>query len=133
MQLLLLYGLIFFITITSAIMSSKTFNTLCFFLRLYSSIFSWTPSISLEYSIKALRSSQWFKPNFSRLLIKYWHFALYGSFAYRYALSISGWLLIKSNNAFVFPDLEPPIINILYGWSGIYGHFQLCYILFSFV
>ena len=67
------------------------------------------------------------------MLIKYWHFALYGSSAYRYALSISGWLLIKSNNAFVFPDLEPPIINIMYGWSGIYSHFQLCYILFSFV
>ena len=42
--------------------------------------------------------------------------ALYSvySFAYKYNLSISGWLFIKFNNAFVFPDLEPPIINILH-------------------
>ena len=41
------------------------------------------------------------------MLIKYRYFALYGSFAYRYILSISGWLLIKFNNAFVFLDPEP--------------------------
>ena len=32
------------------------------------------------------------------------------------------WLIIsaiKFNNAFVFPDPEPAIISILYGWSGI--------------
>ena len=32
-----------------------------------------------------------------------------------------------------FPDPEPSIIKILYGWSGIYGHFLLCSLLFSFV
>ena len=45
---------------------------------------------------------------------------------------MSGWLINKFNNAFVFPDPEPPIINILYGWSGIYGHFKLSSVLFSF-
>ena len=60
------------------------------------------------------------------LLIKYWYFASYGSLAYKYILSMSGWFSIKFNNKFVFPDPEPPIINILYGWSGIYGQFLLC-------
>ena len=67
----------------------------------------------------------------SLLLIKNWYLASYGSLAYKYILSISGWLFIKFNNAFVFPDPEPPIISILYG-SGIYGHFKLCFVLFSF-
>ena len=31
----------------------------------------------------------------------------------------------------VFPDSEPPIINTLYGYCGIYGQFLLCLILFS--
>ena len=32
-----------------------------------------------------------------------------------------------------FPDPEPPIINNLCGWSGISGHFGLCYFMSSFV
>ena len=36
------------------------------------------------------------------------------------------------NNTFVFPDPEPSIIKILYGWYGIYGCFSLCFLLFSF-
>ena len=44
---------------------------------------------------------------------------------------MSGWFSIKFNNTFVFPDPEPPIINILYGWSRIYGQFLLCLVLFS--
>ena len=28
--------------------------------------------------------------------------------------SISGWWLISLNNEFVFPDLEPSVVNILY-------------------
>ena len=44
---------------------------------------------------------------------------------------MSGWFSIKFNNAFIFPDPEPPIINILYGWSGIYGQFLFCWVLFS--
>ena len=35
------------------------------------------------------------------------------------------------NNAFVFPDPDPPIINILYGWSGIYAQSRLYFVLFS--
>ena len=82
--------------------------------------------MSFEYSIKALGSLKHFKPTFSRMLVKYWYFASYGSFAYKYILSMSGWFSIKFNNKFVFPDPEPPIINILYGWPGIYGQFLLC-------
>ena len=46
--------------------------------------------------------------------------------------SMSSWWLIKLNNEFVFPDSEPPIINMLYVWSGICGQFKLCYFIFSF-
>ena len=72
-------------------------------------------------------------PTLSLLLIKYWYFDSYGSFAYKYILSMSGLFSIKFNDNFVFPDPEPPIINILYGWSGIYGQFLLCWVLFSLV
>ena len=44
---------------------------------------------------------------------------------------MSGWFSIKFIDAFVFPDPEPPIINILYGWSEIHGQFLLCTVLFS--
>ena len=44
---------------------------------------------------------------------------------------MSGWFSIKFNNAFVFPDPEPTIINIPYGLSGIYGQYLLCSVLFS--
>ena len=44
---------------------------------------------------------------------------------------MSGWFSIKFNNTFVFPDPEPPIINILYGLSGIYGQLLLCLVIFS--
>ena len=60
-------------------------------------------------------------------------FFSYGSFAYKNILSISIRLFIKFNNAFVFPDPEPPIINILYGWSEIYGHYMLCFIFISII
>ena len=70
-------------------------------------------------------------PTPSLLLIKYSYLLSYGSFAYKYSLSMSGWFSIKFNNTFVFPVPEPPIINILYGWSGIYGQFLLCLVLFS--
>ena len=69
----------------------------------------------------------------SLLLIKNSYFASYGSLAYQYILSISGYLFIEFNNTFAFPDPEPPIINILHGWSGIYGASRLCFDLFSFV
>ena len=51
----------------------------------------------------------------SLLLIKNWYLASYGALAYIYVLSISGWLFIKFNNAFVSPNPAQPIINILYG------------------
>ena len=35
--------------------------------------------------------------------------------------------------AFVFPDSEPPSINILYGCSGISGKFGLCSFISPFV
>ena len=76
-----------------------------------------------EYSIKALGSLKWSIPTPSLLLIKYCYFDSYGSFAYKYILSMSGCFSIKFNNKFVFPDPEPSIINILYGWSGTYGQF----------
>ena len=40
---------------------------------------------------------------------------------------------IKLINAFDFPDPEPSIINILYEWSVIYGHFLLWSLSFVFV
>ena len=56
---------------------------------------------------------------------------LYRSFAYKYILSVSDWLFI--NIDYVFADAEPPIINILYGWPGIYGQLGLWLILFSWL
>ena len=43
---------------------------------------------------------------------------------------MSGSLVIRFNNAFVFPEQEPPVINIRYGLSGISGHFGLCSFVF---
>ena len=57
----------------------------------------------------------------SVLLIKNWYFASFGSLAYKYILSISGWWFIRLNNESVFSDPETTIINILYGWLGIYS------------
>ena len=80
----------------------KTINFLHFFPKLRSSMFLETSYISFEYSIKALDS-------FCTEI---------------YFINI--WLNVsKFSNAFVFPDPEPPIINILYGWSRLYGHFRL--------
>ena len=45
-------------------------------------------------------------------------------------LSISGCWSIRLNNEFIFPDPEPPISNILYGWTGICGQFGLCSFMF---
>ena len=44
---------------------------------------------------------------------------------------MSGWLLIKFNNALVFPDPDPSIINSLYGLYGAYGFIRLCSVSFS--
>ena len=41
--------------------------------------------------------------------------------------------LIEFNNTFAFPDPEAPDINILYGCSGIYGHFKLCSVLIPLI
>ena len=126
-------GLRFSLMIISSIISSKTINILLFLFGLYSPIFLWISSVSFEYSIKAFESFKYFNPVLSLLLISNWHFALYRSFAYKKILSTSGYLFIKLSNAFVFPDLEPPIINIWYGGSEILGQFQLCYFISSFV
>ena len=56
---------------------------------------------------------------------------MHGSMIFcRYILSISGSLLIKFNNTFLFPHPEPPINNIWYWESGTYGHFGLFPLLF---
>ena len=65
------------------------------------------------------------------MLISNLYFASYGSLEYK--KSISGSLFIRLRNAFVFPDPEPPNINILYGWSEISGQFGLCSFMSSFV
>ena len=44
---------------------------------------------------------------------------------------MSGWFSIKFNNPFVFPDPQPPVINILYGSSRMCGQFLLWTVLFS--
>ena len=104
-------GLSFLLLNISAIISSKTINFLHLLFGLYFSMFLWISFISFEYSIKALKLLKCFKPVFST----------------------SVWWLIRLNNEFVFPDLEPPIINILYGWSRISGQFRLCSFMFIFV
>ena len=43
------------------------------------------------------------------------------------------WSYVEWSKAFVFPDLEAPIINILSGWSGIGDQFGLCSFMFSLV
>ena len=45
-------------------------------------------------------------------------------------MSISGWRVISLNNKFVLPDPEPPIVDIMYAWSGSCGYFGLCYLCF---
>ena len=52
-----------------------------------------------------------------------WHTKIF----YQYA--VCG--LSSMSNAFVFPDLEPPAIGTLYGWSGSSGQSGLCSCLFS--
>ena len=64
--------------------------------------------------------------------LKNWYFASFTSLAYKYILSISGCWFITLNKEFVFPDLEIPIINILYVWSRICGQFWLYTFMFSF-
>ena len=47
-------------------------------------------------------------------------------------LSISGWWPISLNNAFVFPDPDPLMINTVYGWSGTcdeFGYLLLYFLL----
>ena len=85
------------------------------------------------YIIRILNKCFRINPMLSLFLIKNWYLSSYGSLAYKYILSMSCWLCIKFSNAFVFPDPEPPIINILYGWSEIYGQLRLCFLLFLLV
>ena len=42
-------------------------------------------------------------------------------------------MVYQLNNAFVFADPEPPIINIRYGRSEMSGHFGLYSFMSSFV
>ena len=64
--------------------------------------------------MKALGSLKCFNPVLSLLLIKNCYLVSRGSLAYKCILSIPGWLFIKFNIAFVFPDTGPPITSILH-------------------
>ena len=81
--------------------------------------------------IKALEPLKCFKLLLSSLLIKNWYFTWF--LEYKQILLISGWWFIRLNNEFAFPDPEPLIVHILYGWSRICGRFGICYFMFSFV
>ena len=86
--------------------------------------------IYLEYSIKVLESWQRFKPTLSHLLINNWYFTSYGSSAYKHGSLTNAQILsilgnVKLSNALVFPNLDPPIINMLYGWAGFCSQFGL--------
>ena len=85
-----------------------------------------------EYPLQPLESLKCFNPVLSFVLIENWYFASYGSLAYKYILSVCGCWFIRLNNEFVFPDPEPLIINILYGWSWISGQSRLFSVVFFF-
>ena len=111
-------GLGFFLLSISTIISPKTINILRF-------LFGLNKSFRI---IKML-----FKRVLFLLLIKNWYFASYGSLVYKYVLLISGCQLIRLKNEFVFPNPEPPVINILYGSSWIYDQFVLYAFVSSFI
>ena len=50
-----------------------------------------------------------------------------------YILSVSSWWFIRLSNAFIFCDPEPPIINVLYEWSGMCDQFRVSVIVYSSV
>ena len=92
-------------------------------------------SIVLKCSTNAFGSFKRFIPASSRLLIKNLYFGSCKSYQQinivkKLSLSHS---FIKLSNVLVFHDPEPPIINTLYGGSGINGHILLWFLLFSFV
>ena len=108
-------GLNFLFPIITAILSSKTTNTLHSFPLIFSLAFLYRFWMSLECSIKVLRSLQCFKPTFSfSFLIKSSCFASNGALAYRCILSISCCYFIKLSNPFDFSDIENQVINIMY-------------------
>ena len=37
---------------------------------------------------------------------------------------------MRLSNAFVFPEPASPAIDMLYGWSGISGHFDMSFYVF---
>ena len=86
-----------------------------------------------EYSINTFGSLQYFILTSSRFLIKKSYLGSLKSFAYKQILSISTSCIIKLGNAFVFSYPEPPVIKIVYRWSGINGNLLLCSSLFSLV
>ena len=73
----------FLLLIISAIISSKSINTLFSSPRLYLLIFLEISWISFEYSMKALGSFKCVIPTFSLLSNKKWYFASYRSVKYR--------------------------------------------------
>lgn len=115
----LIIGWSFLLVSISASISSNTINIFLFFFiwivlfNVFKNI-----SISFKYTTRSLQSSQYFKPKPSRLLINNWYFATLTTDLLRINkfLSISG-----LSNAFANSAPDTIIINIMYGWSGIFG------------
>ena len=86
-------------------------NTFRLLTGLYLLIFLYRSCISFKYLIKALESLKRFKFIFLHLLINNWYIAWYGSFAYRYVLSVTEWWwYIRLTHAFAFLTKSPQLI-----------------------
>ena len=83
----------------------------------------------MEYIIRALELFTYFMLLLSLLSISNWYL-LHMDHLNIKKISLPSWWLTRLNNEFVFPDPESPVINILYGWSGICGQFGLCSVIF---
>ena len=127
-------GLSFLLLSISAIISSNKIRFFCFYLGYNLQYFyKYQPYyLNIQFR-KRLRIIKCFVPTSSRFLIQNWYFASFISLTYKSILSISDCWFIKLNNEFVSPDPVPPIINILYGWSGISGQFGLSFFVSFFI
>ena len=114
----------FWSLIISPIVSSNTVRTFLSFSGLYSSILFLSSFMYFQYLIKTLENLKLFR---SILLI--FQFVWILDIQKDFIITVR-WL-IKWNNAFVFSDLEPANINILYGWPEICCQRRLCSWVFS--
>ena len=89
--------------------------------------------ISSEYLKKSLALLDFCRSTLSRLLRKNGYFGLYGSLLYKLIPSVViGLWFIGVSKEFVFPNPELPLINVLYGWSKIFGQSGLYSFMSSF-